>query len=104
MTTLSGIVKMSEIKQQMRTTADMTWSEQMELGQETMQLWPTPCDQLTLNEQQELAVSTLVYWDSKNPKEMSLFWADLLDSAYENPRTKSWADQMDDGEEIDWNM
>lgn len=90
--------------QEMMTTENMTLAEQMELGSVTMCCWPTPIEQLTCEGVMELGLSTMNSWQEIEPSVMQEFWDDALSNAYTKPKPKSWADQVSDDDEIDWDQ
>ena len=90
--------------QAMITTDMMSPSEQMELGLLTRYEWPTPLEQLSREEIMELGFATMASWQLISAGEMKKLTAERVQVAYEPTPTKSWADQMDDCDEIDWDV
>lgn len=101
-------------EQTMISTDMMSLDEQMELGVVTRWHWPMPIEQLSQEDMMELGFATMASWQEISPTEMQGFWAEALSGAYGEPAAalatklassvpKSWADQVEDCDEIDWN-
>ena len=87
-------------EQEMISTDMMTLAEQMELASVTRWLWPTPIEQLSQEEVVELGFATAAVWEGMTSTEIEDFWQDTLVEAYKTPPAKSWADQVEDEEEL----
>ena len=91
----------------------LSLAEQMEVGMVTRLAWPIPIEQVSQEELMELGLATKASWEAISPTEMQGFWAETLGGAYReavvaqetklaSSVVKSWADQVSDCDEIDW--
>jgi hypothetical protein len=90
----------------MTSTDKMSLEQQIELGVVTIRSWPVPLEQISREESLVLSIVTMSSWQELYLTKIHELWSDSLKGGYSEPVsavvTKSWAEQVEDGDEIDW--